>query len=302
MTPDESRGSLNLLSVFSGRTLAMSEEGLHQLRLLSASVPMGGFEIRGDSADSDDDRPTYFKPYRLGGDRFGNPVPKMFIRRDGVAVVPVKGMTTKGVGNLADYMGWADYDRIQDWLQIAANHEDVRAIALFIDSPGGMTTGSIETANAVVRAAEKKPVLSFVDNLAASAAFKISAGADMVFSTPSAALGSVGTFSYIPDYSEFWREMGIEWLVFRSGQFKGAGIDKVSEEQKAELQREVDYLGDQFRSFIRSRRTGIKDDDMQGQVYFGADAVDRGFSHALAENFEEAISRFTSLQPNQKAS
>jgi ClpP class serine protease len=289
-----------ILSHFTGRPLAIHEPAIEQIRQLCsipAPVSMSASDGRGDYPDDEDDsRPVINRAFRIGADYFGNPVPRMFVRPDATAVIPVKGMLTKGLGNMVDYYGLADYDRIQHWLDIALDDERVKRAALFVASPGGMTIGGTETAEAILRFSARKPIMAFTDFQACSAAYKLSAACDFIVATRSADVGSVGTFAYMPDATRYWQEMGIEWLVFRSGAFTGAGIDKFTEEQKAEIQREIDSLGTMFRNFVRSRRPGINEEDLQGQVFNGQDALEHGFVHGLANNFEEALSRFKETQ------
>jgi len=61
---------------------------------------------------------------------------------------------------------------------------------------------------------------------------------------PSGFVGSIGIYGVLYDYSAMFAEDGVKALVFRSGKFKGIGTDgeEISEEQQAELQRDVEAV------------------------------------------------------------
>jgi ClpP class serine protease len=85
--------------------------------------------------------------------------------------------------------------------------------------------------------------------------------------------------------------MGVEFMVVRSGKFKGAGIDGFSAEQIAEIQAMVDSYGEQFRAFVDTARNGdVKREQMEGQVWLGADAAKNGLADGNAESLGDMIS------------
>lgn len=82
-----------------------------------------------------------------------------------VSVIRITGAMTK----YDQRCGPAGMLTVSGWLQAAINNPDVAAIVLRIDSPGGMVAGT-ETLASVVKSS-KKPIVAFVDDLAASAAY-----------------------------------------------------------------------------------------------------------------------------------
>lgn len=224
-------------------------------------------------------------------DRLGNLIPAAEIREDGTACIPLKGVVSRGLGPMGEYYGFLDIEKFQAAVADAIDNSQVRRIAINVDSPGGTVLGTRDAAELVAKASAVKPTMVYTGGLMASAAYYIGSAANVIYSGSSAMVGSIGVFTYMADDSKMWEDCGITWIVARSGKLKGAGIDKITEEQLAMIQEEIDGLGEEFRSFVEERRD-ISRDDMQGQMFSGLMASQRGFVHGLAHSFNEALSRF----------
>ena len=228
----------------------------------------------------------------LTSDRYGNPIPKMVLAK-GLAFIQLKGTTIKGGGNLAKWYGMAELDTFNADLAKAKVDPEVRGIVLDVASGGGYLTGIEETANEVKNIADNfKPVMTYTDSMMGSAAYYVGSGASVVYATPSSMIGSIGSFVAFQDVSAFMEKFGIKMHVFRSGEHKGVGIDGVSKNQAKHIQERVETAGETFRSFVSSRRSLIKSEDMQGQAYFGTEAGTKGFLTAVVSNMDEAVRKF----------
>ena len=217
--------------------------------------------------------------------------PKAYIS-DGVGIVPIVGVIGKGLGPLEKMMGAADVDDISAAIDAFAADPAVEKIALQISSPGGTVTGIEELANKVRNL--EKPTMAYTSSEMASAAYWIGSAADRVVAAPSSIVGSIGVYMAIPDYSEAAKMAGIKMVVIKSGKFKGAGIEGTSmdEEQMANLQASVDAIHAEFKEAVLMKRTLVKSDDMQGQVFTGKQAARKGLVTGLADNFEDALRSF----------
>ena len=98
--------------------------------------------------------------------------------RDGVAVVPITGPIFRYANLFTQISGATSLDVLAKDFASALGNPEVRAIVLEINSPGGQATGISEFA-AQVRAAAK-PVVAYVDGMAASAAYWIAAAAPQI--------------------------------------------------------------------------------------------------------------------------
>lgn len=187
---------------------------------------------------------------------------------NGVAVIPVDGVLASGVSPIDRLYGFRGYEEIQQDLEAAVAASDVRGIVLSINSPGGQASGMLETATMVAVANQSKPVYAHTSTLAASAAYGIARGARAFYATPSAIVGSIGTYMVVHDVSKMFAQAGIETNLFASGKFKGAGTmgTAVTDEQKAQFQSVVNELAGQFKSFVQMRAPQVPDEAMEGQA------------------------------------
>lgn len=165
-------------------------------------------------------------------------------------------------------------------LRAAARDPQIDAILLRIDSPGGTLAGTQELAEEVMRARQTKPVWAFVEDLAASAAYFVASQSERIYAnTPTAMVGSIGTFVGLYDYSEAAAKEGIKAIVIKAGELKGAGFPgtEITDAQKAYWQEMVDKAQIEFTAAVAQGR-GIKTETVAaewatGRVYTAPDAA-----------------------------
>ncbi len=157
----------------------------------------------------------------------------------------------------------------------ASEREDVQAILLDIDSPGGSVNGTPELAAAVAAASKSKAVYAFSAGQMCSAAYWVASQCDAVYATPSARVGSIGVILPVVDSSEAFAQAGLKMEVFAAGKFKSAGTPGTSltDEQKDWLQSEVEEIAADFRSAVLARGRKIPDEAMEGQTFSGRRAM-----------------------------
>src|SRR5690606_31422373 len=117
-------------------------------------------------------------------------------RREGaVAVIPVHGVLAPKMDLLTEFSGGTSYVGLQSALEAAIADDDVKAVVLDIDSPGGAVPGAQELGEAIrsLRGGDK-PIIAQVNHLAASAAYWIASQADEVVVSPSGRAGSIGVY------------------------------------------------------------------------------------------------------------
>ena len=206
-----------------------------------------------------------------------------------VGVVPLRGVVGKSLTPIDRMTGAVDLDDFYNDLDEMENDEEVEFIIVDISSPGGTVTGVEEAAARLARSS--KPTVAFTDTEAASAAYWIGSAADRFVATPSATVGSIGVYMAIPDLSEAYRQAGVEMQVIKAGKLKGAGIEgtKLSDEQKADLQAQVNELHADFKASVRGKRKMVKDEDMEGQVFSGKVAARKGLVTGLASSLRDLV-------------
>lgn len=170
-----------------------------------------------------------------------------------IAQIDLSGSLMKYVGSMT--AGTSTIAARRD-IRLAAESDQVDAILLAIDSPGGTVAGTQELADAVSAAAKKKPVYAQIEDLGASAAFWIASQATKVFANRTALVGSIGTFMAVQDLSGMAAKEGIKVHVIRAGDHKGAGVPgtEVTASQLAEWQRIVNQLNEHFLAGVASGR------------------------------------------------
>ena len=207
-----------------------------------------------------------------------------------VGVIPLRGVIGKGLSRLEALTGAVDVDEFTSSLEDMEDDDEVEYIIIEISSPGGTVTGVEEAAAMVARSSKK--TIAFTDTEAASAAYWIGSAADRFVATPSATVGSIGVYMAIPDYSKAFEMQGVRMDVIKSGTLKGAGIPGTSltDAQRADLQAQVEAIHADFKANVRSKRSLVKDEDMEGQVFSGRQAAGKGLVTGLATSLAQIIS------------
>lgn len=221
--------------------------------------------------------------------------PKMgYYVMDGVGVIEIGGIMLKNVP--MSYPAEATSTRAaQLALQAALADEEVRAILLLIDSPGGEVSGVQELGDAVFAARAVKPVVAHISDLGASAAYWVASQADRITANRSAMVGSIGVYTVMEDWSEAYAEAGVQVHLLTSGPYKGAGVEgtPISEAQLKPVQEEIDALATMFRDTVKRGRA-ISEDRMTGlatgRVWLAPQAQALGLIDEVC-NSDEALAR-----------
>src|SRR4029077_18305393 len=163
---------------------------------------------------------------RLGGIREAEPIPRfreILLQRgtrptlDKIAVITMRGLISSSLpGTVGDSM----VDDMRAALQQARDDSRVKAIVLEIDSPGGEVTAADQIYNAVVKARAKKPVVIYMESLAASGGYYISCGGRFLMANETTITGSIGVIIQTLNYEQLLNKIGLASVVFKSGKFK----------------------------------------------------------------------------------
>lgn len=202
---------------------------------------------------------------------------------DGVAVIELRGTMTKYAQSLSNYPGSVV---LQRRVRQAAADRDVRSILLVVESPGGTVAGTGDLADAVYAAAAKKPVVTYGEDLMASAAYEVGSQASRVIINNDAVVGSIGTYAVLYDWSALFAREGVKAVVIRAGEFKGMGTvgTEITAEQRAEFQRTITAINREFLARVaRGRRLSAERVAAlaTGGVEVGRDAVAVGLADEI---------------------
>jgi protease-4 len=213
---------------------------------------------------------------------------------DAVAVIYVEG--TIGMSSPTTGAGVVGAEIIE-YIRQAEKSRQVKAIVVYINSPGGTVVPSDEMYRAL-RDAEK-PVVAAMGDVAASGGYYIACGADKILAHPATVTGSIGVYAQLINAADLLTRLGVEGIIVRSGDSKAVGnwFEHPTDEQLAIEQAIVDELNDMFVKAVSEGRSMGEEEVRQladGRPYTGQQALDLGLIDALG-NLSDAISMASEL-------
>ncbi|MBC8008537.1 MAG: signal peptide peptidase SppA, partial [Burkholderiales bacterium] len=199
-----------------------------------------------------------------------------------VAIVYAEGEIVDGEG----YEGEIGGSAFARELRSLREDEDISAVVLRVNSPGGSASASEEMLREVRLLREKKPVVVSMGSYAASGGYWISAFGDRIFTEASTVTGSIGVFGVQFDVEKLAASVGLTFDRVQTSE-KAGMLTAARPKSPAELavfQRLVDHTYDQFLDRVAEGRTLEKsrvDELAQGRVWSGAQAVKLGLADEL---------------------
>ena len=188
-----------------------------------------------------------------------------------------------------------------DRLREAAEDDDVKAVVLRMNSPGGDAFLSEQLWHAVKQLRSKKPVVVSMGDYAASGGYYISSAANRIVAQPNTLTGSIGIFGLFPNFSELVQKVGVNVEVVKTNDFADLTISMpykpLTNEQRALIQRHVERGYDIFLSRVAEGRHMTKaqvDSVGQGRVWLGCKAQTLGLVDKLG-GLDVAIQEAASL-------
>jgi signal peptide peptidase SppA len=181
----------------------------------------------------------------------------------GVARVPLKGVLAPMGGLFAMLFGdFNPLDAFRSAMHEAMADNDVGAIVVEVDSPGGVVDGIPEIAAELRALRGSKPIIAVSNTMAASAAYWIASQADEVVVTPSGAVGSIGVYATHRDVSGAMKLMGVETTLISAGKYKTDGNpwEPLSDSAREAIQADVDDFYSMFVADVaKGRGASVKD-------------------------------------------
>ncbi len=196
-----------------------------------------------------------------------------YSKNDIIAVIYAQGEIAGGEGDV-NVIGEGSIKRS---LQEAREDDDVKAIVLRVNSPGGSALTSELIWREIKITKKTKPVVVSMGNYAASGGYYISANADRIFAEPNTITGSIGVFGMLPNMNQLGKNIGINaeqvkthenasgYSVFEpmDENFKGFVLESIEKTYATFLKRVADG---------RKMTTEQVDAIAQGRVWTGVDA------------------------------
>jgi protease-4 len=240
------------------------------------------------------------------GPRFEEPTPsfrEVIVERgargsgDKIAVIMMRGLISSSLpGNVGDTM----VDDMRLALQQARDDDHVRAVVLEIDSPGGEVTASDVIYNWVVKTRAKKPVIVYMDSLAASGGYYVACGGKYLMANETTITGSIGVIIQTLNYEQLFNKVGLASVVFKSGKFKDmlSGTRPVSPEEREYVQSFVMKTYDKFLGIVARERNlpadALRNTVADGRILSGRDALDNKLIDGVGQ-IEDAFTKAKEL-------
>jgi serine protease SohB len=208
-------------------------------------------------------------------------------RRPIVPVIRLAGL----IGSLPWRGGGLSLVGLERAIDRAFAVRDAPAVALAINSPGGSAVQSALIAGRIRALAERnrRPVLAFVEDVAASGGYWLATAADEILVDPASILGSIGVISAGFGFDSAIERLGIERRVHTAGARKSF-LDPFRPERAEDLALLAELQGDiheRFKEQVRVRRAGrLKAPESElfdGRVWTGVRAVAVGLADGLGE-------------------
>lgn len=202
-----------------------------------------------------------------------------------IALIYLRGVITAAEpGTLGETM----VDDIKIQLEQAATDDKVKAVVLYVDSPGGEVTASDSIYNAVRKVRDggyssngkdrKKPVIVYMGSLAASGGYYVSCAGTYIMANETTLTGSIGVIMQSLNYRQLFGKVGLETITFKSGQFKDmlSGSRELTQDERDYIQKMVMDSYSKFVGIV-ARERKLNEDELRhgladGRVISGKDA------------------------------
>ena len=234
--------------------------------------------------------PTYAKVAETNDE-----LPSVRQSENQVAVLYAEGEIVNGYGTPNQIGG----DRLAKELRDLRLDDEVKAVVMRVNSPGGSATASDVIRREVELTREVKPVVVSMGNVAASGGYWISTYGTKIFAEPTTITGSIGVFGLLLNVQELANNNGITWDVVKTNPL--ADFDTISRPKSpaemARIQSLVDIIYDKFLTIVSDTRNMSKQQVntiAQGRVWSGQEAQNIGLVDELG-GLNEAIASAAKL-------
>jgi protease-4 len=216
---------------------------------------------------------------------------------DRIALITMRGIISGSIpGSVSESM----VEDLRLALEQAREDSHVKAIVLEIDSPGGEVTAADQIYNAVTRARARKPVVIYMDSLAASGGYYVACGGKYLMANETTITGSIGVIIQTLNYEQLFNKIGLASVVFKSGKFKDIlnGARPMTPEERDLIQSFVMQTYDKFLGIVAKERNlqadMLRNTIADGRILSGKDALNSKLIDGLGQ-IEDAYAKAKQL-------
>ena len=218
---------------------------------------------------------------------------------DKIAVIYAQGEILYGEGG-KDFIGQGVINKA---LKKARDNENVKAIVMRVNSPGGSALVSDIIWREIELTKKIKPVVVSFGNVAASGGYYIAAGADKIFAEPTTITGSIGVFGTVPNINELAADIGVnaEQVGTNKNSVDYSLFEPMTDTFRAQIKEGIEHTYETFLKRVadgRGMTTEQVDEIAQGRVWSGVDALELGLVDEIGnlDNAIEAAAKMVDLE------
>ncbi|MGH7255564.1 MAG: signal peptide peptidase SppA, partial [Nitrospirales bacterium] len=200
-----------------------------------------------------------------------------------ILVLDLSGLiSTRDGGGFLE--GASQVTRLKEALTLAAEDEDIKALVVRINSPGGTVTASDILYHELRQYREERsiPIVAAIMDVGASGGYYVAAAADKIVAHPSSVTGSLGVIMLTVNASGLLQKIGVETTAVTSGPRKdmGSPFRPMTDEERRIFQGVIDSFYERFLAVIEAGRPNLSKAQVRqmadGRIYSGEQAKGLG--------------------------
>jgi signal peptide peptidase SppA len=219
-----------------------------------------------------------------------------FKKKNIIAHIKLNGV----IGNAGKFKQGIDFAGQEEIIEKAFSLKRAKVVAITINSPGGSPVQSHLIYKFIRNQAKKnkKKVMVFAEDVAASGGYLIACAGDEIYANSSSIIGSIGVIYSSFGFTELIKKIGVERRVHTAGKNKSS-LDPFQEEKSEDIERLKNIQLDLHKDFIKvveeSRGTKLKTDGIElfsGEFWAGSKAKELGLIDGLGNANEILKEKF----------
>jgi len=216
-----------------------------------------------------------------------------------VAIIKVGGVICHRGSFWSVFFGHSSVELIKEAIDFYLGRDDIKSIVLDVDSPGGTVDGVEELSNHIFESRGIKKIIGVANSMAASAGYWIISSCDeVIVSSKTSTVGSIGVLVVHADFSEMLKDEGVNLTQITSNKRKALtpSHKPLSDEGRKELERQVNTIFDVFVGNVARNRDLDEEtikEDLEGILLFGEESVSQGLADKV-ETLDSVINNLNS--------
>ena len=204
------------------------------------------------------------------------------------------------IGNVGKFRQGIDFSGQEEIILKAFSVKKAPCIAITVNSPGGSPVQSHLIYNYIRLQAKKnkKKVIVFAEDVAASGGYLIACAGDEIYANSSSIIGSIGVIYSSFGFTELIKKIGVERRIHTAGKNKST-LDPFLEEKKDDIERLKTIQLDIHKDFInvveKSRGTKLKKSEVElfsGEFWSGSKAKELGLIDEVGDSHQILKEKF----------